>query len=125
MKVAAIVAVTLALALAFAAGYPAFAVEQTKSAAESSPAAPAHEMPGPVMMHGRGMMGHPGMMHGRGMMSPGHPCMGEMGMGGPMGMGMMSDPKTRGEMMQIRGRMLKQMGELMEKRGKEIEAGKK
>lgn len=89
-----------------------------------------------------GMMGGPGMMRGQRMTPPSGPCpcMGGGGMGymrGPgmmghgMGMGMMggmdmfADPKTRGEMMEIRGRMLKEMGDLMERRGKELAGEKK
>jgi hypothetical protein len=41
-----------------------------------------------------------------------------------MQMMMMNDPKTRGQMMEIHGRMMKEMGELMETRGKELEQGK-
>jgi hypothetical protein len=37
---------------------------------------------------------------------------------------MMHGPRTRGQMMEIHGRMIKEMGELMEKRGKELERGK-
>jgi hypothetical protein len=37
---------------------------------------------------------------------------------------MMSDPKTRGQMMEIHGRMMKEMGELMEKRGQELQQSK-
>jgi hypothetical protein len=67
---------------------------------------------------GPGMMGHPvppGMM-GR-QMGPGM-------MGGGMGVTQNMDPKTRGKMMQLRGKQMIEMGEMMEKRGKELEAGK-
>jgi hypothetical protein len=37
---------------------------------------------------------------------------------------MMHDSWTRCHMMEIHGRMIKEMGELMEKRGKELERGK-
>jgi hypothetical protein len=37
---------------------------------------------------------------------------------------MMSDPKTRGQMMDIHGRMMKEMGGLMIKHGQELEKGK-
>jgi hypothetical protein len=37
---------------------------------------------------------------------------------------MMSDPKTRARMMEIEGRMMKEMGELMEQRAKELQQGK-
>jgi protein CpxP len=109
--------------------------------AATSPAGPAQQM-GPGMM-GWGMAGRHAQMHG----APGkpgqppYPCQqypGAMGpgmMSGGMGPGMMSggmepgmmrdmDPKTRGQMMQLRGKYIKEMGELMEKRGKELEAGK-
>ena len=62
------------------------------------------------MMGGKGMYG--GMM-GPSMMG-GCPCMEAMDV----------DPKTRALMMEIRGKMMKEMGELMEKRGKELEQGK-
>lgn len=53
------------------------------------------------------MMGSKGMMGG-GMMT------GPQMMGGCAGMAMMNtDPKTRGQMMQIKGRMMKEMGDLM------------
>jgi hypothetical protein len=69
---------------------------------------------------GMGMMGGQGMMGG-----PGRPgVMGPGMMGGPCGMmdmQMMSDPKTRGQMMEIHGRMMKEMGALMEKRGQQLE----
>jgi len=61
---------------------------------------------GPGMMGGQGMMGGPGMM-----------CM-------PMMQMVMSDPKTRGQVMAIHGRMMKEMGDLMIKRGQEVEQGK-
>lgn len=58
------------------------------------------------------------MMGGKGMTGGGM-------MGGCGGMAMMNtDPKTRGQMMQIKGRMMKEMGDLMIKRGKELEDGK-
>jgi len=64
------------------------------------------------MMEPKGMTGG-GMMTGPQMM------------GGCAGMAMMNtDPKTRGQMMQIKGRMMKEMGDLMVKRGKELEEGK-
>jgi hypothetical protein len=63
------------------------------------------------MMGGAWDMG-PSMMSGAG---------GMMGM--PM-MDMMSDPKTRGQMMEIQGRALKEMGDLMMKRGQELEQSK-
>ncbi len=108
--------------------------------AAASAAAPAQTM-------GRGMMGwgtagHHPKMHGApgqvpcpcaqtppqmgpGMMG-GHPMMGPGMMGGGMGpeMAQHMDPKTRGKMMQLRGKYMVEMGELMEKRGKELEAGK-
>jgi hypothetical protein len=58
------------------------------------------------------MMGGPGMMGGHGMM-----------MRGMMQM-MMSDPKTRAQILEIQGRMMKDMGALMEKRGQELQQGK-
>ncbi|HEY4901805.1 MAG TPA: hypothetical protein VIH91_13410, partial [Terriglobales bacterium] len=86
-------------------------------------AAPSASAPQPgMMMPGGRMMGREGNMGGKGMMGSG------MGMGqGMMGgcpMMMDADPKTRGEMMQIQGRMMKEMSDLMERRGKEIEQGK-
>lgn len=87
------------------------------------PAAPSQGM-GMGMMGGQGMMGGPGMIGGPGMTGPGM-------MGGPGGMMdmqmtqmMMNDPKTRGQMMEIHGRMMKEMGALMEKRGQELEQSK-
>jgi hypothetical protein len=71
------------------------------------------EMSGPGMK-GRGMMGGPGGMMA-GSMMPG--CMMDMQM-------MMNDPKTRGQMLEIHGRMGQEIGQLMERRGKEIEQGK-
>jgi hypothetical protein len=68
-------------------------------------------MMGPLMMRGPGGMMQSSMM----------PCsMMDM----PMMQMMMNDPKTRAQMMQIHGRMMKEMGELMEKRGKELEQAK-
>jgi hypothetical protein len=64
-------------------------------------------MMGPHTMGGPG-----GMMQGGGMM--------EMQM---MGM-MMSDPKTRAQLMEIHGRTMKEIGELMESRAKELEQAK-
>jgi hypothetical protein len=37
---------------------------------------------------------------------------------------MMNDPKTRGQMLEIHGRMAQEIGQLMERRGKEIEQDK-
>ena len=82
-------------------------------------------MKGQGSMSGRPMMG-PYMMGGPGGMMPSGP-------GGMMPCGMMemrmmqtmmSNPKTRAQMMEIHGRMMKEMGELMEKRGKELEQAK-
>jgi hypothetical protein len=81
--------------------------------AETSPQSPESQAPRHGMMGGGGTMGGPGMMGGPGGMM-------EM----PMMQMMMSDPKTRGQMMEIHGRMMKEMGELMEKRGQEIEQSK-
>ena len=81
--------------------------------------------PAPSQEMGRGMMGSQGMMGGESGMMGGPGMMG--GAGGMMGMPMMqmmSDPKTRGQMMEIQGRMMKEMGELMIKRGQELEQGK-
>ncbi|MGO9057857.1 MAG: hypothetical protein ACLQU2_10805 [Candidatus Binataceae bacterium] len=64
---------------------------------------------------GMGVMGGQGMMSGPGMM--GGPC-------GMMDVQMINDPKTRGQMMEIHGRMMKEMGALMEKRGQELEQSK-
>jgi hypothetical protein len=80
---------------------------------------------GPGMMGG-GMMDKP---MGQGMMGGGMGMGMRSGMGGGMMAGSMEvmphmDHKTVGEMMQLRGKYMKEMGELMEKRGKEIEAGK-
>ena len=72
--------------------------------------------PGASQGMGMGMMGGPGMM-GPGMMGGGMMDMQMMQM-------MMSDPKTRGRMMEIHGRMMKEMGELMEKRGQELQQSK-
>jgi hypothetical protein len=129
---------------------PTMAQNPGHQGSSAAPAAQSGESAAPSnpgsMMGGSGMMGGgPGMMRGQHMMAPCGPCPcmgsgpmgymrgpGSMGMGmHGMGMGMMngpemlSDPKTRGEMMEIRGRMLKEMGDLMERRGKEIAAGKK
>jgi hypothetical protein len=91
------------------------------------PAGSEHESHHPATPAGMGMgmMGDQGMMSGQaggsGMMS------GQGMMGGPCMMGMqmmMSDPKTRGQMMEIHGRMMKEMGDLMIKRGQELEQGK-
>lgn len=116
--------------------------------AAASPAAPA-QATGRGMMSG-GMAARHYQMHGaagpnpcpcaenRTWMGPGmmsHPRMEPGMMGRPMGPGMMAggmgagmmrnlDPKTRGKIMQLRGRYMIEMGQLMEKRGKEIEAGK-
>jgi hypothetical protein len=77
----------------------------------------------------RGQGGGSGMMGGQGMMGGGKG--GESGMMGGQGMmcmqmmqTMMNDPKTRGQMMEIHGRMMKEMGDLMIKRGQELEKGK-
>lgn len=105
-------------------------------------------MMGPGMKQGQGMMGPEGMMPGMGMgMMRGGGMMGEqmmpmmpmmpvmpmcgcprmmmrsgMGMsGGPM---MNADAKTRGQLMQLRARMMREMADWLDKRGKEIEAGK-
>lgn len=94
---------------------------------QASSAVPSQRMgPGMMnqgMMSGYGMTGGMGseMMGGTGMMGPG--MMGGPGgmMDGPMMQMMMSDPKTRGQMLEIHGRMMKEMGELMEKRGQELE----
>lgn len=59
-----------------------------------------------------GMMGGQGMMAGPGMMDM------------QMMQTMMSDPKTRGQMMEIHGQMMKEMGDLMIKRGQELEKSK-
>jgi hypothetical protein len=85
------------------------------------PAAQSQGM-GMGMMGGQGMMGGSGMMGGPGMMGPGMMGPGMM-MEMPM-MQMMNDPKTRGQMMEIQGRMMKEMGELMIKRGQDLEQGK-
>jgi hypothetical protein len=84
----------------------------------------SHHAAAPSQGMGMGMMGGQGMMNGPGMMGPGM-------MGGPGGMMdmqimqmMMNDPKTRGQMLEIHGRMMKEMGELMEKRGQELEQSK-
>lgn len=93
-------------------------------------------------MMGGGTMGGSGMTGGGGMMSP-QQMMRQRGMTGGSGMGgmaapamggrcssmmwmmlMMSDPKMRGQMMQIRGQMLREMGDMLIKRGKELEQGK-
>ena len=58
-----------------------------------------------------------GMMGGQGMMGPGMMDM-------QMMQTMMNDPKTRGQMLEIHGRMMKEMGALMEKRGQELEQSK-
>lgn len=111
----------------------------TAPQAAASPAAPAQSI-GSGMMGG-GMAARHYQMHramgpnpcpcaenqtrmGPGMMS--HPMMGPGMMEGGMGAGMMRnmDPKTRGKMMELRGRYMIEMGQLMEKRGKELEAGK-
>jgi hypothetical protein len=77
----------------------------------------------PGMMSGLGIVQGYGIMLRPDLMGPG--LMPYCPVFGGPGVGMMAaDPKTRGEMMQIHGRMMKQMGELMERRGKEIEAGK-
>jgi len=76
---------------------------------------PCVTLPGPPGGPGKmgcHMMGAPGRMMPGGMM--------EMQM---MQM-MMSDPKTRAQMMEIHGRMMKEMGELMESRAKELEQAK-
>jgi hypothetical protein len=85
--------------------------------------------PAPPQGMGMGMMGSQGMMGGPGMMGPG--MMGPGMMGGPGGMMnmpmmqmMMNDPKTRGQMMEIHGRMMKEVGELMEKRGQQLQQSK-
>jgi hypothetical protein len=83
-----------------------------------SAAAPAPASQPGTMMAREGMMGGKGMMGGGTMMAPNMmgacPCMAMMN----------ADPKTRGQMMQIQGRMMKEMGEVMENRGKEIGQGK-
>jgi hypothetical protein len=85
---------------------------QAETAPQSAePQSHRHGMMGGRGM-GQGMMGGPGMMAGPGGMM-------EM----PM-MEMMNDPKTRGQMMEIQGRMMKDMGDLMEKRGQELQQGK-
>jgi hypothetical protein len=81
---------------------------------ESSPA----EAPAPRT----GMMGRQGMMDPE-MMSRRGGAM-SMQMNAQMMRMMMTDPKTRGQMMKIQGRMMKEMGDLMEKRGQELEQGK-
>jgi hypothetical protein len=65
-------------------------------------------------MKGQGMMGGPRGAMADSMMAI---CMMEMQM-------MMNDPKTRGQMLEIHGRMVQAIGQLMEERGKEIEQGK-
>jgi hypothetical protein len=88
---------------------------------------------GTEMMGGKGadsgMMGAQGMMGGSKEGEPGKTnCQGMMGGPGMMDMKMMqrmmSDPKTRGQMMEIHGRMMKEVGDLMVKRGQEVEKGK-
>jgi hypothetical protein len=84
---------------------------------------------GPGMMGGYGMMTGPGamgpgMMGGPGAIGPGMMAGPGAMMDGPMMQLMMSDPKTRGQMLEIHGRAMKEMGELMEKRGQELEQGK-
>jgi hypothetical protein len=90
-----------------------FAAEQEPAAAPQPGQSQPPPWPGP-------MMGGPGMMWGRGPMGPG--MMGPGMMGGPMMMD--ADPKTRGEMMEIQGRAMKEMGALIEKRGKELQQQK-
>jgi hypothetical protein len=98
----------LVLSSVIAFGQPATSEGEHES---HHPAAQSQGM-GMGMMGGQGMMGGSGMMGGPGMMM-------EM----PM-MQMMNDPKTRGQMMEIQGRMMKEMGDLMIKRGQEVEQGK-
>ncbi|HEU4343584.1 MAG TPA: hypothetical protein VFU31_18700 [Candidatus Binatia bacterium] len=73
-------------------------------------------------MH-HGMMGHGMGMPMSGMMCP--------MMGGGMGMGMMSmmghgqtDPKALGQMLQLRGDILKAVGDVLTKHGKALEGAK-
>jgi hypothetical protein len=91
---------------------------------ESHHAAPQPQAVGMGMMGSQGTLGCEAMMRRPGMPGPqnmmGGPGMVDM----PMMHIMMSDPKTRGQMMEIHGRMMKEMGELIEKRGKELEQGK-
>jgi hypothetical protein len=65
---------------------------------------------GMMGMMGQGM-GGPGGMRAGGMM-PGYMMDTQM---------MMNDPKTRGQMLEIHGRMRQEIGQLMEQRGNEIE----
>jgi hypothetical protein len=97
---------------------------------------PAAGQSGPIEMMppmGPGMMPPPGSPGGLGIgpgtirppimplspgMAPSAPC---MGLGKEM---MHTDAKTRGQFMQVCGRLMREMGDWMEKRGKEIEQGK-
>jgi hypothetical protein len=113
--IASITSITgiLVLSSMIAFGQPATSEGEHES---HHPAAQSQGM-GMGMMGNQGMMGGSGMMGGPGMMGPG--MMMEM----PM-MQMMNAPKTRGQMMEIQGRMMKEMGELMIKRGQDLEQGK-
>ena len=83
------------------------AADPQAAAAQDQPGSTSSQPAQPGMMGGKGMMGSKGMMGG-GMMT------GPQMMGGCAGMAMMNtDPKTRGQMMQIKGRMMKEMGDLM------------
>lgn len=94
------------------------AADPQAAAAQDQPGSTSSQPAQPGMMSGKGMM-EPKGMTGGGMMT------GPQMMGGCAGMAMMNtDPKTRGQMMQIKGRMMKEMGDLMVKRGKELEEGK-
>jgi hypothetical protein len=87
-------------------------------ATPSQPTPPAQSPMGP----GRGPRGGPGReMHEH--MMGGIPCHDMMG--GMMPMMSASDPKTMGQMLQMRGEIMKAVGEIMMKHGKAMEGSAK
>jgi hypothetical protein len=96
---------------------PGQAAAQPHTAPAPSAAGTGMGMMGPRMFAPPPMAGHPMIPGATGMMPGGFIDMQFMQM-------MMSDPKTRARMMEIEGRMMKEMGELMEQRAKELQQGK-
>lgn len=131
IKLPLLAALVLSIIVLYSIPRGAFAQESSNApaAVEAAPATAAPAMPpsGPGPMGGKGPMVRPPVPGS--CMKMGMGCCQGMGMGSGMGMGMggmgMMDPKTRGGMMQMRGKMMVEMGNWMIKRGKEVEQQQK